>query len=185
MIQWASSYMTYQRSVRLITGGRGIAVEDTSQSDHSRVDRVRRCRHRAFRRADPAVGRRRVLLAGSVSLAAACRHRGEQPRARRGDGSVAWRRPPCSCSTAWRGSPSRCGAAASVDVFLEGIRRLIRAGAASSSAFMLLWGFNYRRLPLETTLEGGTAARPYRSDAASRPSARPWSLSVRLRPRRR
>ena len=25
---------------------------------------------------------------------------------------------------------------------------------------MLLWGLNYRRLPLETTLEGGTATTP-------------------------
>ncbi len=47
-----------------------------------------------------------------------------------------------------------------VAVFLDGIKRLIRAAAVIVIAFMFFWGYNYRRLPLETTLEGGTATAP-------------------------
>ena len=46
---------------------------------------------------------------------------------------------------------------------------------------MLLWGFNYRRLPLETTLEGGTATTTDRGDARRRRSPRPWRLPAQLR----
>ncbi len=69
-----------------------------------------------------------------------------------------------------------------VNVFLEGMKRLIRAGAGIALAFMLLWGFNYRRLPLETTLEGGAAARPTEAMLVEAVSEA-VTLSVRLRPR--
>jgi hypothetical protein len=47
-----------------------------------------------------------------------------------------------------------------LDVSAEALKRLVRATALIALAFMFFWGFNYRRLPLETTLEGGVAARP-------------------------
>ena len=69
-----------------------------------------------------------------------------------------------------------------VAVFLDGIKRLLRAAAVIVIVFMFFWGYNYRRLPLETTLEGGAAAAPTEpmlleavSDAVV--------LSGRLRPR--
>ncbi len=69
-----------------------------------------------------------------------------------------------------------------VAVFFDGIRRLIRAAAVIVIAFMFLWGYNYRRLPLETALEGGTATAPTEPmliEAVSEAVA----LSSRLRPR--
>jgi hypothetical protein len=69
-----------------------------------------------------------------------------------------------------------------IDVFSEGMKRLIRAVAVVALAFMLFWGFNYRRLPLETTLEGDTATKPTEAmllEAVSESVA----LSTRLRPR--
>jgi hypothetical protein len=69
-----------------------------------------------------------------------------------------------------------------IDVLLDGMKRLIRAAAVVALAFMCFWGFNYRRLPLETTLEGGTAAtlsEPMLFEAVSDAVA----LSARLRSR--
>jgi hypothetical protein len=38
----------------------------------------------------------------------------------------------------------------------EGTRRLLRAAAVVTIVFMWFWGFNYRRIPLETALGGNT-----------------------------
>jgi len=42
----------------------------------------------------------------------------------------------------------------------QAIRRLIRAAAVVSVVFLLTWGCNYRRVPLETSLTGGARAMP-------------------------
>ncbi len=42
----------------------------------------------------------------------------------------------------------------------EGARRLVRAAGVVVVLFVAVWGFNYRRLPLETTLSGSEAPRP-------------------------
>ena len=45
-----------------------------------------------------------------------------------------------------------------VDAIWEGIRRVARMAAILTIVFMLLWGFNYRRLPISYTLRQGPAA---------------------------
>ena len=44
-----------------------------------------------------------------------------------------------------------------MDALWEAFRRIVRVAAVVLILFMWLWGFNYRRLPLETVLSGGTA----------------------------
>jgi hypothetical protein len=63
----------------------------------------------------------------------------------------------------------------------EGLKRLIRAASVIVVAFMLFWGLNYRRLPLETTLEGSTAARPTEAMLVEA-IGEAVELAVRLRP---
>jgi len=41
----------------------------------------------------------------------------------------------------------------------DGVRRIVRLAAVLALLFLLLWGLNYRRLPLETTL-GGSISSP-------------------------
>jgi len=41
----------------------------------------------------------------------------------------------------------------------DGMRRVVRLAGVLALLFLLVWGFNYRRLPLETTL-GGTVSSP-------------------------
>jgi hypothetical protein len=68
-----------------------------------------------------------------------------------------------------------------IDAAAEGLRRIIRAASVMVVAFMLLWGFNYRRLPLESALAGSTAAPPTEAmlvEAIDEAVA----LAVRLRP---
>src|SRR5262245_11322652 len=45
-------------------------------------------------------------------------------------------------------------------VLWEGLRRTVRAVALVAIVFMVVWGWNYRRIPLEATLAGGQAIRP-------------------------
>ena len=47
-----------------------------------------------------------------------------------------------------------------LDVLWESVRRTIRLVGVVVSLFVLTWGCNYRRQPLETTLAGGQAVRP-------------------------
>jgi hypothetical protein len=68
-----------------------------------------------------------------------------------------------------------------VDAVGEAAARLIRATAAIVVVFMLLWGLNYRRLPLETTLEGQRAATPS-EPALVEAVDEAVGLAVRLRP---
>ena len=68
-----------------------------------------------------------------------------------------------------------------VDALLETAKRLTRATALIVVVFMVFWGLNYRRLPLETALEGHTAAastEPMLVDAVDEAVG----LAVRLRP---
>ena len=63
----------------------------------------------------------------------------------------------------------------------EGLKRLVRAAALVVLAFMALWGFNYRRLPLETALDGGQAATP-NAAALEEAVTEAVALAVELRP---
>ena len=44
-----------------------------------------------------------------------------------------------------------------MDALWEGARRLIRAAAVIAVLFLWAWGFNYRRMPLESVIPGGRA----------------------------
>jgi hypothetical protein len=63
----------------------------------------------------------------------------------------------------------------------DGGTRLIRAVAGVAVLFMLCWGFNYRRLPLETALAGAATVRPTEALLVSAVSAA-GTLASRLRP---
>jgi hypothetical protein len=52
-----------------------------------------------------------------------------------------------------------------IDAIWEGVRRGIRALAMIALAFMLAWGCNYRRIPLEATLDAGTDAAALSTEA--------------------
>jgi len=47
-----------------------------------------------------------------------------------------------------------------LETFWEAIRRVVRFTSVVVIAFMLIWGFNYRRRPLEEALEGARASTP-------------------------
>ena len=47
-----------------------------------------------------------------------------------------------------------------IDAIWEAFRRLLRAAAFLTILFLWAWGFNYRRLPLETVMPGGVAPQP-------------------------
>jgi hypothetical protein len=47
-----------------------------------------------------------------------------------------------------------------IDALWEGFRRLVRFAGIAVLLFLWAWGFNYRRLPLETVLKGQTAVAP-------------------------
>jgi hypothetical protein len=63
----------------------------------------------------------------------------------------------------------------------EGVKRLLRAASLVTVLFMLFWGLNYRRLPLETTLEGGAATQPTEAMLVEAVQEAAM-LAVRLRP---
>jgi hypothetical protein len=69
-----------------------------------------------------------------------------------------------------------------IGVSAEGLKRLVRAVAVITLAFMFFWGFNYRRLPLETTLEDGTATKPTEAMLVQAVTEA-VALATRLRPR--
>ncbi len=108
--------------------------------------------HRRRRAARPGLGGRRVLLARLLSLAAergdGAQQSGADCRARSADRAArcsCWSTGRCS-SRGWRGASA-------------GPRRSGRASAGRCAAvavvvlaFMIMWGFHYRRLPLEATL---------------------------------
>jgi hypothetical protein len=67
-----------------------------------------------------------------------------------------------------------------IDALWEAVRRIIRAVAILVILFLWAWGFNYRRLPLETALKGGAARLNAETlTAAFSDSA---ALAARLRP---
>jgi hypothetical protein len=47
-----------------------------------------------------------------------------------------------------------------VEAVWDGLRRALRAGAVLIILFLIAWGYNYRRPPLERVLPGGKAAPP-------------------------
>jgi hypothetical protein len=47
-----------------------------------------------------------------------------------------------------------------LDAGWETFKRVLRVGAVVTIVFMLCWGFNYRRVPLESVLAGGVAPTP-------------------------
>jgi hypothetical protein len=47
-----------------------------------------------------------------------------------------------------------------IDALWEGFRRLVRFTAITTLLFLWAWGFNYRRLPLETALHGQVMVTP-------------------------
>jgi hypothetical protein len=47
-----------------------------------------------------------------------------------------------------------------VDAIWEGFRRLVRVAAIAVLLFLWGWGFNYRRLPIETAMPGKVALQP-------------------------
>jgi hypothetical protein len=47
-----------------------------------------------------------------------------------------------------------------VEALWDGLRRALRAGAVLIILFLIAWGYNYRRPPLERVLPGGKAAPP-------------------------
>jgi hypothetical protein len=47
-----------------------------------------------------------------------------------------------------------------MDALWEAFRRSVRMAAIVTIVFMWCWGFNYRRVPLETVLDGGAAVTP-------------------------
>lgn len=63
----------------------------------------------------------------------------------------------------------------------EGLRRAVRFAAVVAIAFMGLWGLNYRRVPLETTLAAGAAVQPTEADLVAAVSDA-GRLATRLRP---
>jgi hypothetical protein len=63
----------------------------------------------------------------------------------------------------------------------EGARRVLRAAAVVVVVFMLVWGLNYRRLPLEAALDGNMTAGPTESMLVEA-VAEAVGLAVRLRP---
>jgi hypothetical protein len=67
-----------------------------------------------------------------------------------------------------------------IDALWEAVRRIIRAAAMAVILFLWAWGFNYRRLPLETALAAGPA-RPT-VDSLSVALSDSAVLAARLRP---
>jgi hypothetical protein len=47
-----------------------------------------------------------------------------------------------------------------IDALWEAVRRIVRAVSIATLLFLWAWGFNYRRLPLESALKGGVAEQP-------------------------
>lgn len=47
-----------------------------------------------------------------------------------------------------------------IDALWEALRRIVRGVAIAVILFLWAWGFNYRRLPLETVVPGGVPAQP-------------------------
>ena len=69
-----------------------------------------------------------------------------------------------------------------MDATAEGLKRIARGASVVTLVFMVSWGFNYRRLPLETTLEGGTATKPTEATLVQA-IVEAVDLAGRLRPR--
>jgi len=68
-----------------------------------------------------------------------------------------------------------------IDAIWEAVLRVSRATACVLIVFFVLWGFNYRRQPLEATLQGGKAQDPT-VDALQSVVADANALATRLRP---
>lgn len=83
-----------------------------------------------------------------------------------------------------------------IDAIWEGFRRLVRFAAIASLLFLWAWGFNYRRLPLESALHAPPAALTVdalkvafadagalaaRIRAQSEPEGRPHSIALELK----
>jgi len=68
-----------------------------------------------------------------------------------------------------------------VDATWEALRRVVRFSAVIAILFLWTWGCHYRRLPLETSLPGGTAASPSQSSLRVA-VAEANALAARLRP---
>ena len=47
-----------------------------------------------------------------------------------------------------------------IDALWEAFRRVVRAVSILAILFLWAWGFNYRRVPLQDTLQGGAPAKP-------------------------
>ena len=68
-----------------------------------------------------------------------------------------------------------------IDALWEAFRRILRAAAILVILFLWAWGFNYRRLPLETAISGGVMVQPA-ADALRQAYLDSAGLAARLRP---